>query len=100
MKEIPLTQGKVALVDDEDYEQLRVHKWYVRRIEQKFFYACRNARAHRIVLMHRQILGVKSGERVKFLNSNTLDNRRENLSIHNVYPDKGYYRTIPNLITD
>lgn len=28
MKEIPLTQGKVALVDDEDFERVSQYKWY------------------------------------------------------------------------
>lgn len=28
MKEIPLTQGYVALVDDEDYDRVSAFKWY------------------------------------------------------------------------
>ena len=31
MKEIPLTQGKVALVDDEDFDRVNQYKWYVNR---------------------------------------------------------------------
>ena len=28
MKEIPLTQGKFTIVDDDDYEELSKYKWY------------------------------------------------------------------------
>jgi hypothetical protein len=28
VKEIPLTQGKVALVDDEEYDELIKYKWF------------------------------------------------------------------------
>ena len=83
LKLIDLTQGKVALVDDEDYESLRVHKWYARRdTGGKVWYAVRKHRndagVQKDVLMHREIL--KSGTAsVDHRNGDGLDNRRENL---------------------
>jgi hypothetical protein len=37
MKEIQLTQGKVALVEDEDYAALSSVKWYARRYHRTFY---------------------------------------------------------------
>ena len=31
MKEIPLTQGKFAIIDDEDYNEINKYKWYYRK---------------------------------------------------------------------
>lgn len=42
MKEIPLTQGKVASVDDCDYEYLNQWKWHPLK-SGKTFYAVRNS---------------------------------------------------------
>ncbi len=54
MREIELTQGKVALVDDEDYDYLSQFNWYARKDGQTF-YALRKDK-QRTVLMHRVIL--------------------------------------------
>jgi hypothetical protein len=79
-KEIPLTRGKVTIVDDEDYEWLNQWKWDCNAQG----YARRGAggRKNRIYIrMHRLIIGAKEGEIVDHINSNKLDNRRENLRI-------------------
>lgn len=80
MKEIRLTQGKIALVDDEDFEWLNQWKWYVDK-----GYATRNIRLEsgkRITIkMHRMILGLNVGDEMfgDHINGNRSDNRRENL---------------------
>jgi hypothetical protein len=78
MKEIPLTKGYVAIVDDDDYEYLSQFKW---RVQGKI-YAVRDdhSTGKRLQLyMHREIAGAKKGEVVDHLNHQTLDNRKENL---------------------
>ena len=44
MREIQLTQGKVALVDDEDFDALAAHKWHAQKDECRI-YAVRTAGA-------------------------------------------------------
>lgn len=62
MKEIQLTQGQVALVDDADYEWLNQWKWYAHKNKVgNSFYAIRNEYANGKqtgIKMHRFILGV------------------------------------------
>lgn len=83
MKEIPLTQGKVALVDDEDYLELSKYKWQV-RMYPKTGYATRAERIGGNVVhyrMHRLIMRPPYGKDIDHINGNGLDNRRENLRI-------------------
>jgi hypothetical protein len=85
MKEIILTQGQVALVDDEDYEYLNQFKWQAFWSKKAHtFYAHRpiykgNKRTK--ILMHRQILNVPDGLQVDHINHKTLDNQKYNLRI-------------------
>ena len=92
MKEIPLTKGLVALVDDADYEWLNQFKWFANWYPCiQNFYAMRNepfrdtiGRRQRTVSMHRQILGLEFGDKRQgdhIAPSQTLDNRRQNLRI-------------------
>lgn len=78
MKEIPLTQDKVALVDGEDYEALSKHKWHLNN--QGYASSWIDSQK---VSMHRFILGLKKGDAkdVDHKNFNRLDNRRENIRV-------------------
>lgn len=87
MKEIQLTQGKVAIVDDEDYEKLSIYRWSVQK-DGFTFYTSRHIGTDKLknrttVKMHREIMGCKSGEQVDHINGNGLDNRKCNLRICN-----------------
>ncbi len=81
-KKIPLTQGQVALVDDEDFERLNQHKWCACK-GHNTFYAARNTPPQngkrRKVYMHRDILGLPEGVQTDHRYGRGLDNRRANL---------------------
>ena len=81
---IPLTQGKVALVDDEDAERVQQYRWFAVNGHGGRWYAGRNVPdangGQRRIHMHRLLLGDEcEGKDVDHINSNTLDNCRENL---------------------
>lgn len=80
VREIELTQGQVALVDDEDFERVSQHKWCLSRTGSgKRPYAMRKSQDGRTILMHREIVNAGSCEYVDHCNGDGLDNRRCNL---------------------
>jgi len=81
MKEILLTQGKAALVDDEDYEYLSQFKWCARKERDDLFYARRAVKGNVYYSMHRLILNAPKGMEVDHINGNGLDNQRSNLRL-------------------
>ena len=83
MKEIPLTRGLVALVDDEDHARLSVHRWHA-DISGKTAYAKRQVpggKRQRGIKMHREIMNPPKGFVVDHINGDGLDNRRSNLRV-------------------
>jgi hypothetical protein len=98
MKTIPLTQGKVAIVDDEDYESLSQFKWYAVKCA-KTFYALRKKPLSQLriaIRMHREIINPPVGFFCDHINGNGLDNRRSNLRIVTNAQNqlnKGVYKT-------
>jgi len=79
-KEIALVNGHgVALVDEEDYEELNQHRWYFQKTKKGDGYAIRS-RAGVTLSMHRVIMQFPAGL-VDHRNGNKLDNRRENLRV-------------------
>lgn len=79
MKEIKLTQNKVALIDDELYEWLNQWKWYAHKVGNTY-YATRHIKGtNRMIRMHHQILDIAPGNEVDHRNRNGLDNRCSNI---------------------
>ena len=79
-KLIPLTKGKFAIVDDEDYEQFSKNKWHVGPCG----YARRSINLGKgkfiCKFMHVEVLKPPIGMEAHHRNGNKLDNRRANLA--------------------
>ena len=84
-KEIQLTQGKVAIVDDEDFDYINQFKWFADRQKNNKFYAVNKStkinNVYRNIKMHRLILRNNTHLHTDHINGDTLDNRRCNLRI-------------------
>lgn len=83
MKEISLTQEKVALVDDDLYEELNQFKWHAHKMRNTL-YAVRHSPTingkRPIIRMHHEIIGVPpTGFMTDHENGCGTDNQRENL---------------------
>jgi hypothetical protein len=84
--EIPLSMGKVALIDASDFDRVSRHKWCVIRLDGRArprYYAITSEpgnNKHKIYL-HRFLMDAPSGMVVDHANGDTLDNRRSNLRV-------------------
>jgi len=87
-KIIPLTQGKVAIVDAADYERLSKYKWYAKK-GWRTYYAVRGVRVYkngkyvrvRQIPMHRWLTKAPRNKLVDHRDHNGLNNRRGNLRL-------------------
>lgn len=80
---IPLTQGKVTIVDDRDFEWLNQWKWCATRT-RNLWYAVRAGYSHQrrhTIYMHRLILNSPPNLESDHRNGDSLDNRRINLRV-------------------
>ncbi len=86
MRTIELTQGKVALVDDEDFEALSQHKWHAHKGRHSF-YASRNEPTgvakprYRTVTMHATLTNTPKGMHTDHIDGDGLNNCRSNLRV-------------------
>lgn len=82
MKEIILSRGQVAIVDDEDYEWLNQWKWYFVPDRVNGGYAVHFDKSiGKLVSMHRVIMNHPQGLQVDHINGIKTDNRRSNLRL-------------------
>ena len=82
-REILLSRGKVAIVDDADFEWLSRYRWCLLHTSHGDYGMRSEAPGHRCnrkVLMHREIMGFPDGE-VDHKDRNGLNNQRSNLRV-------------------
>ncbi len=79
LKEILLTQGKVALVDADDYEKLSQYKWHAQKdYKSKNCYYARHKKEG--ILMHHLVIGrPPMGMMTDHIDGNGLNNQKHNL---------------------
>jgi len=82
-RRIPLSLGKFAIVDPEDYERLKRYKWYARE-GPTTFYAVRyisilEKQDRKNAYMHNLVIDIPDGLFADHINYNGLDNRKANI---------------------
>lgn len=82
MNEIKLTQGKIAIVDDEDFDFLNKWKWFYHSAGYAVRFSKKSDGGNRRILyMHRIIINTPSDKQTDHIDGNPLNNCRKNLRI-------------------
>lgn len=87
--EINLTLGQIALVSDDDFEELSKYNWFANKQNGTKYYATRKVRyegKQQMIRMHRAVWELHHGTifrglEIDHINHNTLDNTIDNLRI-------------------
>jgi len=83
VKTIPLTQGKVAVIDDRDYRRLSKYKWCaLKHHGGRLWYAVRSKKVKgktQLIYMHREVFGISKRSEVDHIDGDGLNNQRSNL---------------------
>lgn len=82
MREIQLTQGKVALIDNADFGKVAAYKWWARKGKNTFYAATwvGNWRERKVFHLHHLIMGApKEGNVIDHIDRNGLNCQRNNL---------------------
>jgi hypothetical protein len=79
MKEIVLSQNKIAIVDDDDYYRLKQYNWYA--VNEHGYWYGQAFISTKQVFMHRFIMNTPAHLKTDHKNNDGLDNRKENLRI-------------------
>jgi len=85
-KQLLLTQGQIAIVDDADYEWLNRWKWRACKSHHTWYAVRTTSRKNgkqTMILMHRLLLGLEAGDprETDHKDGNGLNNRKSNLRI-------------------
>lgn len=80
--EIPLTRGKIAVIDEADLPIVQPFTWYATKEVRGVCYANTWRGVNEVpqtIRMHRLLMAAEAGQVVDHINGDGLDNRRENL---------------------
>ena len=80
MKEVTLSKGKVAIVDDDDLKKVSFCSWNFDRYARANVWL-KDEKKYKVMYMHRIIANAPQGMDVDHINGDKLDNRKENLRV-------------------
>lgn len=78
MKKITLTQGKFALVDDEDFDKVSKYKWSLSGNKRKYAGSYYKSKW---ITMHRIIMNPTKDQHIDHIDGDVLNNQRYNLRL-------------------